>query len=92
MNKWTLFGILSWLVSFCVYGYQGLKGLMDKDNVWGNITIWDITGDFIVDFSDHIPFGSLQRGYEYVVMDLPLYQFMLAMGLVLLIVGSFSRK
>ncbi len=92
MNKYTLIGIVSCLGGICTYGFQGLKGLMDKNNVWENIALVDISEDLIYGISDALPFEFLQQGFDFLAIDLPLYQLLLAIGVLFLLLGSFFKQ
>ncbi len=92
MNVCNVIGTASWAGSAAIFGFQTLSSLMHKDNAWQVFTLFDI-GNGPVDYiADRLSEGVILEYYEYLAYDLPLYQLLLAVGLIFFVLGCFSRK
>lgn len=92
MKLSTFLGAASWAGAAGLFGYQSLRSLMQKDNVWNEIVLKDAGLDFINSLPDSLPVESMKETAAFIINDLPLYQFLLATGLVLLIIGALFKK
>ncbi len=92
MDKYTLMGLLSWFVSICIVGFQGIRSLMRTNNAWHDITLWDSGNHCIqhIPYYVHSPF--LQKYLIYLIDDCPLYRLLLVAGIIFFIIGAFSNK
>ncbi|MEA1967718.1 MAG: hypothetical protein U9N77_05825 [Thermodesulfobacteriota bacterium] len=91
-NKFTLFGLISAVSGLLLLGYQGLCYFMDMNNQWSEIYLGQLGNYYLYEFSDHIPFEIMQNGCEFLINDLPFYQLLVALGLILILIGAFIKK
>jgi hypothetical protein len=84
MNKFTLAGILAWIVSGVLVGFQAIANLMKADvNVdadWKSIDLFGLVGQSRL---------SWVHDWDWLVyvFDLPLYILLFAVGLILIVMG-----
>lgn len=85
MNKFTLAGILAWLVSGVLVGFQAVADLMKADVKsvsagWENIDLMDLIGESNLGW-------AMDWNWLVYVLDLPLFILLFAVGLVLIVAG-----
>lgn len=84
MNKFTLSGLLAWIVSGVLVGFQAIANLMKADvdvsSDWKNIDLFDLIGK---------PNLSWAMDWDWIVyvLDLPLFILLFAVGLLLIVMG-----
>lgn len=92
MNKYTFLGILSWITSGCFLGFQGIKSLMNNNYVWHNVTLRDSGNHYIQNLPSYIHVETVHNGLKFLINDFPLYQMLLAVGLIFFIFDGLFRK
>lgn len=92
MNIFTFTGYAFWAGSVVVLIFQAIASIMHTGNVWKNHTLASLSGDTIGALIQAVPFEFLEKKLYYLVNDLPLYQLLLAAGVLFFVMGSFSRK
>ncbi|MCP4119648.1 MAG: hypothetical protein GY737_30460 [Desulfobacteraceae bacterium] len=92
MNTSTLTGLALGAGGAGVFGYQALSSLMDKENAWQDLTLATVTNDRVAGIVEAMPSGFMEKGLHYLAYDLPLYQLLLAAGVVFILFGAVFRK
>lgn len=92
MKKFNLVGFILVAGGVLVLGFQAIAALMHTDNFWNDLTLSTAMPLDLDRYIQMIPFESLQIGLDYLALDLPLYQLLVALGVICFIIGSFSRR
>ena len=95
MNKLTMVGLVAWLVSIVILGFQAISGLMETGGGsdwgappggWSELAIVDLVGD------ERLYWAADYEWLAY-VFTMPLYILLFAVGLVFIVMGVvFWRK
>lgn len=85
MNKFTMAGILAWLISGVLVGFQAVADLMKADVKsvsagWENIDLLDLIGESNLSW-------AMDWDWLVYVLDLPLFILLFAVGLILIVAG-----
>ncbi|MFH1156561.1 MAG: hypothetical protein V1793_22380 [Pseudomonadota bacterium] len=73
-------------------GFQSLSALMNQNNVWQQITLGKCAGDWVDKVVGYIPVGTIRDHVLYMANDLPLYQLLLGLGIILVVLGALLRR
>jgi hypothetical protein len=92
MKKFNLAGSVLGAGGVLVLGFQAIAALMHTDNFWNDLSLSTATALDLDRYINMVPFESLQNGLVYLVRDLPLYQLLVASGVICFIIASFSRR
>ena len=92
MNKFNIAGSLLGAGGVVVLGFQTIAAMMHTDNLWKCLTLSTATDHQVDGFIEMLPFEYLQNCLIYLVRDLPLYQLLVASGVICFILGFFSRR
>ncbi|MGD9251934.1 MAG: hypothetical protein PVG19_11945 [Desulfobacterales bacterium] len=86
MNKYTMVGLLAWLVGIVILGFQSLGTFMEQEVSWKNMNLIDLFGSE--------PFNwALGYDWLYPVFEAPIYVLCFGLGLIFIIMGVvFWRK
>ncbi len=86
MNKYTIVGLLAWLVGILILGFQSLGTFMEQEVSWKNANLIDLVGPE--------PFNwALGYGWLYSVFEAPVYILCFGLGLFFILMGVvFWRK
>ncbi|MFZ7126046.1 MAG: hypothetical protein ACOWWM_07810 [Desulfobacterales bacterium] len=80
MNKFTLTGLLAWIVSGVLVGFQAISNLMEVEGEWKNIDLFDLVGESNLGW-------AMDWEWAVYVLDLPLFILLFAVGLILVLMG-----
>ena len=86
MNKYTMVGLLAWLVAIVILGFQSLGTFMEQEVSWKNMNLIDLLGAE--------PFNwALGYDWLYPVFEAPIYVLFFGLGLIFILMGVvFWRK
>ena len=90
MSKLTILGILAWLVSGVLLGFQAISLTMGKEDSWDNISLVDAIGETQFAWVDGITIAFIQRPIEYLV-SMPLFLLLFCLGLLFFIINTFVK-
>ena len=65
---------------------------MNTNNVWHDITLWDLSNSYIRNIPDYVHIESVHNALQFIIRDFALYQLLAAAGLILFIIGGFLKK
>jgi hypothetical protein len=99
MSKYTIAGLVSFLASGIILGFQTISSLMDpsatsitkKKTAWKNLTLADSIGQEYFVWIDSISWTSIQSIADYIV-DMPLYLLLLCIGILCFIINAFRSR
>lgn len=86
MNKYTIAGLLAWLVGIMILGFQSLGTFMEQEVSWKNSNLIDLFGPE--------PFNwALGYHWVYIVFETPVHTLLFGIGLIFILMGVvFWRK
>ncbi len=92
MNKLTILGLLLWIVSGVLVGFQALSTLMQTGNSyqWNNLSMGDVIDAQYLSWVDTISFHYLQQAIEYII-NMPMFLLFIALGVICFIINGFRR-
>lgn len=90
MNKVTGIGLIAWAGALVLLLFQGISLFMNQEG-WQNLTISDLTGNFVDDLIAEIPVEVIVKGLDFLLIEIAAYQFLLGFGLLCLIIGAFTK-
>ncbi len=90
MIKCKMMGILFWMCSSILIGFQIISDLTGKEDVWAEMSILDVAGEEYFLWIDDISWGSLQKAADY-IFTMPLCFSLFFAGLIFLAIGSMQR-
>ena len=98
MSKFTLSGIILWLASFSLYGYQAVLSVLSKsayvsdkaaaDAVDANISLVNTIGEQYFNWVDAIPWFYVHKAVGHVV-TMQLFVLLFCLGALCLLIGIF---
>ena len=93
MSKFTIAGLLSWIISGLLLGYQALAGFIKSGGtiIWKNITLMDAVGKNRLDWIEGISPGNLHSILQYIV-NMQLYVLLFFAGIVFFIIARLTSK
>lgn len=98
MSKCTILGLLSWLGSLILLGFQAILTFMDPSacsltgkTVWKKISIIDLIDIKYLDWINGISWVSLQNGMNYLI-TMPLFILLFFLGILFFIINAFIPK
>ncbi len=98
MSKFTILGLLSWLGSLVLLGFQAIFTFMDPSasslttkTVWKKISVVDIIDTKYFDWINSIPWVSIKESANYVI-TMPLFILLFCVGLLFFITNAFMPK
>ena len=92
MKKFNIAGSLLGAGGIVVLGFQTIAAIMHTDNLWKDLTLSTATDHRVDGFIEMLPFEYLENSLIYLARDLPLYQLLIASGVICFIIGSFLRR
>jgi hypothetical protein len=90
MSKLTLLGILTWLVSGVLLGFQAISLAMGKEETWDNISLVDAVGETQFAWVEGITMAFIQKPVEYLV-SMPLFLLLFCLGMLFFIINTFVK-
>ena len=99
MSKLTIAGLVAFLASGIILGFQTISSLMDpsatsitkKKTAWKNLTLADSIGPEYFEWIDTISWTSIQSIADYIV-DMPLYLLLLCIGILCFVINAFYSR
>lgn len=88
---WTRMGIWCLLGAFFIWLFSGISILMKADNVWVDLTLSRILGEYAESVITFIPVAAVENTLYFLVEDLPFYGVVLGLGTLFLVVGMFVK-
>jgi hypothetical protein len=90
MIKYKMLGILFWMCSSILIGFQIISDLIGTEDDWAEMSIMDVAGEEYFLWIDDISWVSLQRAADY-IFTMPLCFSMFFAGLIFLAIGKMQR-
>lgn len=90
MSKLTIVGILSWIVSVVLLGFQAISVAMGREEGWDNISLVDALGEAQFAWVDGIGMAFIQKPVLYLV-GMPLFLLLFCLGLLFFIINTFVK-
>jgi len=90
MIKCKMLGILFWMCSSLLIGFQMIADLTGKNDAWTEMSIMDVAGEEYFLWIDDISLASLQKAADY-IFTMPLCFSLFFAGLLFLAIGSRQR-
>ena len=98
MSKCTILGLLSWLCSLVVLGFQAISTLMDPSaasltskTVWKTISLVTIIDIHYFDWINSISWVSIQQAANYII-TMPLFLLLIFLGILFFVINAFMPK
>jgi hypothetical protein len=93
MSKFTILGLVSWLGSALILGFQGISTLMDPaDKVtWKSLSLMDAVGKSYFTWIKGLSWVYVQKAATYVV-TMPLFLLLFCIGIIFFILNTFAPK
>lgn len=91
MNTLKWLGILLLFASGLLFGYEALSVLMQQDSHMISHSLTMILGSAAFDWIGALPAHMLRSGANYIV-NMPLYAFAAAVGVVFLVISGIFAK
>lgn len=97
MSRFTLAGILAWLTSFVLYGYQAITIVMERGpyaaklatrSVWHDLSLNNIIGPRNFSWIDDISWAYVDTAIKYVIHT-QIYVLLFFMGVLCFVIGMF---
>ena len=88
----TKIGIGSILAAFFVFVFGGISSFMNADNIWVDMTLSSILGDFSDTLVEAAPWQFLADTLAFIVWDLPFAGFLACFGILAFIIGLFVKQ
>ena len=86
MNKYTMVGLLAWLVGIVIVGFQSLGTFMEQEVSWKNTNLIDLLGPEAFNW-------ALDYSWLYPLFEQPVYILLFGLGLIFILMGVvFWRK
>ena len=82
--------MIAWAAALILLLFQGISLFMNQGG-WTDLTMSDLSGNTIDGMIAKIPVEALVTGLNFLLIEIAAYQFLLGLGLLLLIVGAFSK-
>lgn len=90
MIKCKMLGILFWMCSSIMIGFQIIADLTGRQDSWTEMSIIDVAGEEYFLWIDDISWDALQKAADY-VFTMPLCFSLFFAGLIFLVLGSGRR-
>lgn len=90
MNKWSITGGILCIAGLVLYGFQSLSSLMERQDEWDNLCIFDMVAAEKLTWIDKLTLFGLKDLIDY-LGTAPLYIELLVVGAILLIISGFVK-
>ena len=93
MSKFTIAGLVSWISSALLLGFQAISLFMGSEggNSWKNLSLVDVVKESYLHWVDNIPWVHVQQAVDYVV-HMPLYLLLFCFGFLCFLFNAFRSK
>ena len=88
MSKFTITGLLSWLLGLLLLGFQGISTLMNEEAGWDNMNITDVVDPQYLNWINQLPAAFLKNSAHYIV-SMPLFVLLFCVGTLAFIINAF---
>ena len=89
---WSKLGILSILAGFFIGVFCGISNFMKSDNLWVNLTLSKIFGDFSDTLVEAIPVQAVQDTLQYIVYELHLGWVLAGLSVIFFFISLFVKE
>ncbi len=93
MSKYTVAGLVSWLFSGLLLGFQAIAALMKMEDqmVWKSLTLLDFLDEGHLTWIDGISRGTLHSVIHFIV-TMPLYLLLFFIGILFFIMNRLTTR
>ena len=96
MSKFTITGLVAWILSALLLGFQTISSLMGSEGVagmvaWKNLTLVDVAEKNYLNWINNIPWVSIQQAVNY-VFNVPLYFLLFCFGILCFLINALRSK
>jgi hypothetical protein len=93
MSKYTIAGLVSWLVSLLILLFQSISSLMGTEEtmVFKNLTLVSVIGQGHFDWINSLSWDNVQKAMSYIV-TMPLFLLLFCMGIFFFLLHMFLSK
>jgi len=99
MSKLTIAGLVSWLASGILLGFQAIELLIESSApsitnekiAWKNLTLVDSIGQEYFEWINTISLASIQNIADYIV-NMPLSILLFCIGILCFLINAFTSK
>lgn len=88
---WTRMGIWCLLGAFFVWVFSGISNFMKADTFWVGLTLSRLLGEYTDAVVSSIPLAAAEEILYFLVVELPLFGFILGLGTLFLVIGMFVK-
>ena len=88
MSKFTITGLLSWLLGLLLLGFQGISTLMNEEASWDNLNLTDIVEPQYLEWVSQLPADFLKNMANYII-SMPLFALLFCVGTIAFIINAF---
>jgi hypothetical protein len=93
MSKYTIAGLVSWLVSLLILLFQSISSLMGTEEtmIFKNLTLVSVFGQGHFDWINSLSWDNVQKAMSYIV-TMPLFLLLFCMGIFFFLLHMFLSK
>ena len=93
MSKFTITGLVAWVLGALLLGFQAISLFMDTERreVWKNLALVDVAEKNYLNWINDIPWVSVQQAVNYFV-NIPLYLLLFCFGILCFLINAFRSK
>lgn len=93
MSKYTIAGLVAWLFSALLLGFQALATFMGAEDkmIWKSLSLVDVVGPNNFIWIKKISWVSIQNAANYIV-TMPLFLLLIFVGIVFFLINRFKYR
>jgi hypothetical protein len=93
MSKYTIAGLVAWLFSALLLGFQAIATFMGVEDkmIWKSLTLVDVVGRNNFIWIERIAWAGLQNAANYIV-TMPLFILLFIVGIVFFLINRFKYR
>lgn len=93
MSKYTVAGLVAWLFSGLLLGFQAIASFMKMEDkmVWKSLTLVDVVDENLFNWVEGISWGALQTIVQYII-TMPLYILLFLIGILFFILNRLTAR
>ena len=93
MSKYTIAGLVAWLFSALLLGFQALATFMGAEDkmIWKSLSLVDVVGRNNFIWIKKISWVSIQNAANYIV-TMPLFLLLIFVGIVFFLINRFKYR
>jgi hypothetical protein len=93
MSKYTMAGLVSWLVSGLILLFQAISSLMGTEEkmAFKSLTLVSVIGQGYFNWINSLSWVSVQKALSYIV-TMPLFLLLFCIGILFFLMHMFSSK